>query len=65
MTLRKDLLQYLQYVVNAGGNATIATFDDDFEPIGPMVRQELMPTYITEQPDGKLALTDKGNAALS
>lgn len=65
MTIRPDLLQYLQYVRNTGGNATIATFDDDFEPIGPMVRKELMPAYIVEQPDGKLALTDKGTAALT
>lgn len=56
--------KYLQYIVNTGGNATIAGFDDDWEPIGPMVRRDLMPRYIIERPDGKLALTDEGVAAL-
>lgn len=56
--------QYLQYVINAGGNATIATLDDDFEPIGPMIRRDLMPTFITESPAGKLVLTDAGRATL-
>lgn len=64
MSIRKDLIQYLQYVQNTGGNATVAQFDDDWEPIGPMLRGELMPTYITEMPDGKLALTEAGKAAL-
>lgn len=57
--LRPDLIQYLKYVVNTGGNADVAQFDDDWEPIGPMVRKGLMPTYMVEQ-DGKLALTDAG-----
>lgn len=51
--------QYLEYVVNTNGNGTITGFDDDFEPIGPMVRKDLMPTYIEEK-GGKLALTGIG-----
>jgi len=57
--------KYLQYIVNTGGNVTVAGFDDDWEPIGPMVRRDLMPTYIVELANGKLALTDAGRAALS
>lgn len=56
--------EYLQYIVNTGGNVTIAGFDDDWEPIGPMLRRDLMPVFIVEQPDGKLALTDAGRDAL-
>lgn len=63
-TVSEHQKQYLQYVVNAGGNATVATLDDDFEPIGPMIRRDLMPTFMVEQDDGKLALTDAGREAL-
>lgn len=63
--MRADLKQYLQYVVNTGGYATVAGFDDDWEPIGPMVRRELMPRYIIEGQDGQLGLTTEGAAELS
>jgi hypothetical protein len=64
MAIRKDLIQYLQYVQNTGGNATVATLDDDYEPIGPMVRKELMPKFMFETSEGKLALTEAGLAEL-
>lgn len=59
--MKKHLLQYLHYIQNTGGNATIAGFDDDWEPIGPKVRAEIMPTY-AQQADGKLVLTEAGKA---
>ncbi len=64
MAIAKHLIQYLQYVQNTGGNATVAGFDDDWEPIGPTLRKDLMPTYIFEKSDGKLALTEAGRAEL-
>lgn len=57
--IRADLVRYLQYVHNTGGNCTIAIFDDDWEPIGPMLRAELMPKYVTEFL-GKVVLTPAG-----
>ncbi len=63
--MRKDLIKHLQYIKNTGGNATIANFDGDWGPIGPMLRSELMPTYIIEGPDGKLVLTETGNGELA
>ncbi|HEX2556714.1 MAG TPA: hypothetical protein VHK86_00190 [Nitrososphaera sp.] len=63
--IRKDLIQYLQYVKNTGGNANINQFDDDWEPIGPMLRAELIPTYIVEGPDRNLVLTEKGKEELA
>ncbi|WP_158669963.1 terminase large subunit domain-containing protein [Bradyrhizobium guangdongense] len=59
----ESLLRYLQYVQNAGGNATVASFDDDYSPIGPMLRGELMPTYMREE-QGSLILTDAGQRSL-
>lgn len=63
--MRADLKQYLQYVVNTGGNATIERFDDDWEPIGPMVRRELMPTFVEEGENGFLKLTADGEKQLA
>ncbi len=64
-TVSEHQKQYLQYVINAGGNATIATLDDDFSPIGPMIRNDLVPTFIMVAPGSeKLSLTDAGHAAL-
>jgi hypothetical protein len=57
------LIQYLQYVHNTGG-VTVAQFDDDWEPVGFMVRAELMPTYLVEDmTDKKLMLTPEGETA--
>ncbi len=54
------LIAYLDYVVNTGGNGTIETFDDDYAPIGPSVRDELMPKYIDVNAHGRLILTPDG-----
>lgn len=62
--LAEHLKKYLQYVINTGGNATVPVFDEDWEPIGPMVRKDLMPRYITESTGGKLLLTEEGMASL-
>lgn len=51
--------QALQYVLNTGGNCTIAVFDEDHDPIGKALREELMPTYLIES-CGKLRLTYAG-----
>jgi hypothetical protein len=57
-------IRCLQYVRNTGGNATVAIFDENWEPIGPMVRQRLVPEFMVENGDGKLVLTDAGEAVL-
>lgn len=55
-------LRYLDYVVNTGG-CTTDQFDEDWEPIGPQLRADLMPRYI-EMADGKMVLTQAGRAAV-
>ena len=64
-TVSEHQKQYLQYVINTGGNATVETLDDDYEPIGPMIRRDLMPKFIVEGADGKLDLTKAGREALN
>jgi len=61
--VRQDLLKYLQYVENAKV-ATIENFDEDWEPVGPMVRGELMPALIAVSETGALHLTEAGRAAI-
>lgn len=55
--------QAVQYVINTGGNCTVAIFDDDHEPIGPLLRKEIMPQYVVEE-FGKLYATDAGRTAV-
>jgi len=52
--------QALRYVINTGGAATVATFDDDHDPIGPMMRERLVPQFLTVSADGHLLLTEAG-----
>lgn len=40
--------------------STVVNFDEDWEPIGPMVRAQLMPEYMIENDQGKLELTAAG-----
>lgn len=54
----------LVYVINTRGNATIEHFDEDHEPIGPMLRERLMPDLISVGEDGKLTVTQRGHTAL-
>lgn len=54
------LKQYVQYVLNTGGNVDVAGFDDDWEPIGPRLRADLIPRYVTVNANGKLIVTGDG-----
>lgn len=64
MTIKAHLIQYLQYIHNTGGGVTAEQFDDDWAPIGPKLRAELVPTYLVEDAtDKKLMFTPAGEAA--
>ena len=64
MAIKEHHKQYLQYVINTGGYVTADDFDEDWEPIGPMLRADLVPEFIEEDSDGKLILTEAGKSAL-
>ena len=59
-TLNEIELQSLVYIINTDHSATIIGFDDDHDPIGPMLRQKLVPVYLKEYSDGRLRLTEDG-----
>lgn len=50
----------IQYVRNTGETVTIEQFDDDHEPIGPMLREEIIPLFVVPGSDGKLKVTQAG-----
>lgn len=56
--------RYLQYIENTGGKPTVEQFDDDWEPIGPMLRAQLMNLDWIIQLEGSVSLLPAGRAAL-
>jgi phage FluMu gp28-like protein len=54
--------QALAYLVNAGP-VSKAHFDDDHDPIGPTLRERLVPTFMNEDETGRLRLTPAGSEA--
>ena len=59
-----QLRQALRYVSNTGETATVAQFDDDHEPIGLMLRLDMVPRYVSIE-GGVLHLTAEGRAAVA
>jgi hypothetical protein len=60
------LKEYAKYIVNTGQSPLdAAMFDDDWEPIGPMVRADMERAGLIEQSMGALMLTDAGEALAS
>lgn len=48
--------QYTQYLQNVGGSIDITKFDDDWEPIGPLVRLELCDKGLAKEENGVIIL---------
>jgi hypothetical protein len=64
------LQKYVQYIWNAGeGTVSTANFDEDWEPIGSEVRNDLMREGLATQdastdPNRRIHLTDAGRALI-
>jgi hypothetical protein len=57
----QHLKKYLEYIRNTGG-VTPAQFDDDWEPIGPTLRAEIVPRFASPKDgSGRLTLTLEGD----
>jgi len=50
--------RYLDYITNTGGSPKIEWFDDDWEPIGPMIRRDLKEAKLIREYDGKIFRID-------
>jgi hypothetical protein len=44
--------KYLQYIKNTGGKPLVSWFDDDWEPIGPTIRNEMLAAGLIDIKDG-------------
>lgn len=57
------LKQYCQYIKNTAQRPLpTEAFDDDLEPIGPMVRDQMLKEELIVISDGGIFLTEKGGA---
>lgn len=54
----EHLQQFVEYIKNTGldGKLTIEQFDDDWEPIGPMVRRDMQIAKLITIWNGKITL---------
>ena len=50
----KDYSLYLEYIQNTGGNPKISHFDEDWEPIGPLLRKEMKNKHLIYEENGKI-----------
>ena len=49
--------QFLDYIRNTGGSPLIEWFDEDWEPIGQIIRGELKTRNLIYEKDGKVYLS--------
>jgi hypothetical protein len=56
-------MKYLRYIRNTGrAPLPVATFDEDWEPVGPKVRRHLVELGAITEAAGGIFLTDRGRA---
>lgn len=53
------LQTYIDYLRKAGTPLSIEVFDDDWQPIGPLVRRDLVGTGVCIECEGKILLIDR------
>jgi len=49
-----QLKQALEYLRNTGGSPTIAQFDEDHEPVGPILREKLKEARLVYEREGQI-----------
>ncbi len=50
--------KYMDYITNTGGNPSVEAFDEDWEPIGPILRRDMGRAKLIKEVDGKIQLVD-------
>ena len=59
--MTQHLKKYAEYIVNTGQAwPKIAHFDEDWEPVGPMVREQMRSAGLTLEDSGVIILTSEG-----
>ncbi len=62
--ISKNLMKYVAYIQSTGGQPTLSEFDEDWEPIGPMLRADLILAEAITEVSGRVILTDKAKQML-
>lgn len=52
------LEKYIHYVWNTGGKVKVEDFDEDWEPIGPMLRVDLLKAKLINVNDGFITVAE-------
>lgn len=53
---KKHLRKYTDYIMNTGNRISVEDFDEDWDPIGSIVRKELVAGNYATLTDGYLSL---------
>jgi len=53
--------KYIDYIKRSGGNPKIEWFDEDWEPIGPTLREDMKSKGLIKEVDGKIYLVESVN----
>ena len=53
-TMHPQLKRALEYISNTGGSPNITQFDEDHEPIGPMLREQLKDAQLVYEREGRI-----------
>ena len=57
----KQFMQYLRYVHNTCGRATVSHFMEDWKPLGQRLWAEMLQIgLVYEDPNGHIRVTDRG-----
>jgi len=62
--MNDNIKRAVEYIRNTGESVNAAQFDDDNEPVGPLLRADVVPKYASPDAQGILKLTDAGRALL-
>lgn len=58
--MTKHLQKYIQYIRNtARVPLKVEQFDDDWEPVGPMVRRDLLNAGLIKEVDGGIVISEE------
>ena len=57
--MKEHLQKYVDYIKNTGGSPLIVWFDEDWEPIGPVIRKEMEKENIIQYLNDEIILRGK------
>ena len=53
-----DFTKYIDYIKNTGGSPSVIFFDDDWDPIGPLIRADMRAAGLIVEKDELIYLVE-------